>query len=247
MCDVVVVSVGSGGSKSSGVEVLAAVLVGLALGLWWLARTVFGPVLLVAGVLAWRWLSGANLSGRPRAAAFLRGSSWAASPLRLDVLGLVWMHWPGYRRAVVRWALTAVVIGGCVYPLATAVVVMTGVVAGAVVWGGPVMAERINYVGGTAGRRLAGPVRRRGAAAWGVGLGAWLLVALFAYSAGLGYGAAAWVLWTVLAAAFGGPAVVTAWVLWRLVAGVSRQELAAARRSPAPPAALLAAYREVDA
>jgi len=136
MCDVVVVSAGPG-PRSSAWEVLAAVLCGLALGLWWLARRVLGPVLLVVVVLAWRWLSGARLSGRPRAATFLRASA-VAPRLRLDlaVLGLVWTHGPGYQRAAVRWAVAAVVIGGCVDPAATAAVAAAGVVAGVVLVAG---------------------------------------------------------------------------------------------------------------
>jgi hypothetical protein len=112
----------SSSSDSSGV---LAVIGAFFVGLYLLVRYVVGPVALVAAVLAWRWLSGSPMTGRPRktGATFLHGAvAPALPPLRFGVR-LHWPYWPGYQRAAVRWVLTALAVGGWLAPILTAAIV----------------------------------------------------------------------------------------------------------------------------
>lgn len=127
MC--VVTQCGCGKSSSGGSSTLGA----LAAGLVWLLQHVVAPVVAVAAVLAWRWLSGAAMTGKPRPATWLRGAVPPARPARRFVPRIHWAYWPGWQRAIVRWAFTALVVAGWLYPLATALTVAAAVAAAATV------------------------------------------------------------------------------------------------------------------
>lgn len=103
-------------------------LAGLA---WWLLCRTVAPALVVAVVLAWRWLSGRPMSGRA-------GTSWlrgGPAPGRVTWRTPRWACWPGWCRAVVRWTATAVTAGLAMCPAATVAVVSVAVAAGSVfVW-----------------------------------------------------------------------------------------------------------------
>lgn len=116
---------GCSGSDSSGVlAAIAAAVVGFVVGLYWLARYVVGPALIVASVLTWRWLSGAPMTGRRTTdATFRRGAVPPVLPPRRFGVRIHWSYWPGYQRAIVRCVLTALVIAGWLYPVATAATV----------------------------------------------------------------------------------------------------------------------------
>jgi hypothetical protein len=86
----------------------ADVAYGVGASLWWLTRRVAAPTLLVAGVTAWRWFTGAAmLPDMPR----LARPQWLAR--------LRWSQWPRWQRAVTRTVLTAVVVAAWIAPLAT--------------------------------------------------------------------------------------------------------------------------------
>lgn len=129
------------GCKSSGTGVLSTIfslLAGLVIGLVFLMRKVLvplvrhvvAPAVAIAAVFVWRWLSGASMTGKARAATFRRGSVPPARPARRFAVRLNWAHWPGYQRALVRWVLTALTVSAVLYPLATALTVLTVLTAG---------------------------------------------------------------------------------------------------------------------
>jgi hypothetical protein len=85
-----------------------------------------GMTAAVVGVTVWRWLSGQPMVRHrwqtPTGATFWRA---AVPPSRagLRLPRIWWAWWPGWQRAVVRWALTGLVVAGWYAPLLTALVV----------------------------------------------------------------------------------------------------------------------------
>lgn len=135
-------------------------LVAAGVGLTWATR---GAALIYAGLYGWRWLSGARMVGGGYAPARFRNA--AAPPVRgpgrFGLPRVNWAWWPGWQRAVVRWAATAVAVAGVVWPLATAAVLGV-LVAGTV--GAAVLVRRRVWVGASPRRvkLLSGvPVRPR--------------------------------------------------------------------------------------
>ena len=128
------------GCKSSGTGVLSTIfslVAGFVIGLVFLVRRVLvplvrhvvAPAVAIAAVVVWRLLSGAALNGRTLIATFWRGSTPPARPVRRFVPRIHWACWPGYQRAIVRWVLTALTVCAVLYPLATALTVLTVIAA----------------------------------------------------------------------------------------------------------------------
>jgi hypothetical protein len=91
-----------------------------------LVRHVAAPAVAIAAVFVWRWLSGASMTGKARTATFRRGSVPPVRPVqRRFAVRLNWAYWPGYQRALLRWVLTALTVSAALYPLATALTVLT--------------------------------------------------------------------------------------------------------------------------
>ena len=130
-------------STSSGGGVwstIGSLIVGFVVGLVFLIRRVIvplvrhvvAPAVMIALVLAWRWLSGAAMTGKARPASFRRGAVPPARPARRFVARINWAYWPGWQRAIVRWVLTALVVAGLMWPAATTAAVVSVVLAAVV-------------------------------------------------------------------------------------------------------------------
>jgi hypothetical protein len=107
-------------------------IAGFFVGLWWLLRYVVAPAVVIAAVLAWRWLSGAAMTGKPRPATFLRAGVPPRRPARRFALRINWAYWPGWQRAIVRWVATVLVVAGLLWPVATTTVAIAVVLAAVV-------------------------------------------------------------------------------------------------------------------
>lgn len=123
-------------SSDSGVwSVIVAFFTGLVFLARWvvkpLVKYVLAPATVVVAVLVWRWLSGADLTGRKRTATFRHGAVAPARPARRLARRINWAYWPGYQRAIVRWVLTALLAAAWLYPVATALA-MLSIIAAAV-------------------------------------------------------------------------------------------------------------------
>ena len=122
------------GSDEGGV--IAAFFVGV----WFLIRYlvvplvkyVLAPATVLVLVMAWRWFSGAALTGKARPATFRRGATPPARPGRRFAVRINWAYWPGWQRAIVRWVLTALVVAGLMWPVATSAGVAAVVIAAVV-------------------------------------------------------------------------------------------------------------------
>ena len=136
------------GSDSGGVmSAIAAFFIGV----WWLIRYivvplvkyVLAPVTVFSLVMAWRWLSGAALTGKARRATFRRGATPPARPARRFAVRINWAYWPGWQRAIVRWVLTALVVAGFMWPVATIAGVVAVVLAAVVMRYRYAIAQRV--------------------------------------------------------------------------------------------------------
>lgn len=91
------------------------------------APTVVAGILWGAVKLAWRWLSGAPMRGRrTTGATFLHG---APPPGPVSWRHPRWACWPGWHRAILRCAVTALAVTAWQWPLATAVTVALAMLA----------------------------------------------------------------------------------------------------------------------
>ena len=136
------------GSDSGGVmSAIAAFFVGV----WFLiqyivvplVKYVLAPVTVFSLVMAWRWLSGAALTGKVRPATFRRGATPPARPARRFAVRINWAYWPGWQRAIVRWVLTALVVAGLMWPAATTAAVVSVVLAAVVMRYRYAIAQRV--------------------------------------------------------------------------------------------------------
>lgn len=109
------------GECATGAFGQADVAYGVGAGLWWIARRVAAPTLLVTSVAAWRWFTGAALlPDMPR----LTRPHWLAR--------LRWSQWPRWQRAVTRTVLTGLLAAAWIAPLATILTVGAAATATAV-------------------------------------------------------------------------------------------------------------------
>jgi hypothetical protein len=131
-----------------------SVIAAFVTGVWWLVRYiayplvkyVLAPATVFVLIMTWRWLSGAALTGKARPATFLRGAVPLARPVRRFTVRLNWAYWPGWQRAIVRWVLTALVVAGLMWPVATIAAVSAVVLAAVVVRYRFTIAQRVRWL-----------------------------------------------------------------------------------------------------
>jgi hypothetical protein len=136
------------GSDDGGV---LSVIVAFFVGVGWLVRYlvvplvkyVLAPATVLALVIAWRWFSGAALTGKARPATFGRGAVPPVRPARRLAVRINWAYWPGWQRAIVRWVATVLVVAGLMWPAATITAVVSVVLAAVVVRYRFTIAQRI--------------------------------------------------------------------------------------------------------
>jgi hypothetical protein len=124
-------------TSSSDETGVLSVIAAFCRGVWWLVRYiayplvkyVLAPATVFVLVMGWRWLSGAALTGKARPATFTRGAVPPARPARRFAARINWAYWPGWQRAIMRWVLTALVVAGLMWPVATIAAVVSVVLA----------------------------------------------------------------------------------------------------------------------